>query len=291
MKTARPLKIFIFGLLGLLALVGCEEASIAEQAAKFESKLVVNALFSPDSPWEVTLSTTRNILAEEEEFKNDTNINDAIIYIEDIDSGELIELKNHRPGYYLNEDYFPEENHHYNITVEAPGFDKISAESIVPAKVNFTNYTLTKRIDNAGDEHFDIHLEIEEHKDRDEFIGWEAYLLTSNTTLEEDPQQIEIQSDDEYSPFDTDNDRYYTSNVKFINISIPAATIGANVDLDAYIQIKAFSVSKDYYEFFTKDFSQINSSISAQSPSYTNIGGGLGIFGGFTEVQYQIPIE
>lgn len=288
MKNMKPLYFYLFSLIFFLSLTGCEEREILEQAQDFESKIVVNSIFSSDTPWEVRLHTSRNVLDPTSHIQH---VDGAEVSILDVDTDQETILENRDSGYYVNENVFPVEGHTYQIIVSTDDYEYISAESNVPKRVELSEDPLVITRVNGSSVYFDISFLINDDPNVDEYYLWEVYQLSSTTELtEEDPRQIPVDFGETDNPLSMDNGAISLKDPTSFKISINDDEIENKDGVETFIQIKAYSVSKDFYKYtLAQNTSQINSSIN-QTPYHSNIDGGIGIFGGFSERQIQVRI-
>jgi len=124
--------IFILLTFGLLFATSCEEPVDLDIAIQ-EPQIVVNSNFSPDQPFRVSLTKSKNVLTTDiEEF-----VNNAVVKVFDSQGAELDELRlvNFRTPYYESRSLNPESGKVYRLEISVPGHPQIIAEDIVPLPV------------------------------------------------------------------------------------------------------------------------------------------------------------
>jgi len=96
------------------------------------SEVVVTCLFNPEDKWKLTLSETKNIQENDDIFIEDANV--EII----AETGEIIALSyTGKKGVYKSDDY-PEMGKTYNLKINIPDHNEITAQSTVPDFIKAT---------------------------------------------------------------------------------------------------------------------------------------------------------
>lgn len=289
--------LFTFLAIILFACISCDDASIIEQSQAFNSRLVINSEFTPDKGWMVHVSNSHNIL---QDSPQDVVIDFAQVTIKDLTTQVIINLDYVGNGFYLNDEMLPEANHSYELRVSAEGYDSVIATNTVPGKTEIVNATV-EDISENGIQRYEITLEIEDDAERDEYAIFEVYEIDLVATLTEDgANQIEeLSTDDEQilSIFPNENvqseiiwDDKSTLNPYF---KFNSDIIERNENGAALIQIKAKFISKELYDYYlTEKYYRASASNSnvTQPSVFSNVKGGLGIFGGYTTHEIQINI-
>jgi hypothetical protein len=104
---------------------------------KEESVIVLNAMFSPDEPWRVSLTLSAPINDGGSQFEL---VDDAVVTIYDGD--DLVEtLIYENKGFYVSSGK-PVAGKAYEIQVNSPRYGKVSAHSVVPSVVEITDFEI-----------------------------------------------------------------------------------------------------------------------------------------------------
>ena len=97
-----------------------------------EKQLVVNCLFSEDNPWKVYLTQTKST-----DDTEDPVVANASVQIL-ANGNNVIELEYAGDGMYESEQY-PQKGVVYELRVDAPGYETISATNTIPADIEISN--------------------------------------------------------------------------------------------------------------------------------------------------------
>lgn len=153
-------------------MISCVE-EIVFDTGDFESELVVNALFNPQSPWSVHISNTTNILDNSTKISNITN---AKVEIYDQNGNSIYELEHLGNGIYGKEDYAPSPKRGYSIKVSAPGYHPVTATSFVPekSKLVINNVLITP---NEDSDDVEVDFEIEDRSKLESYYIWEIVSI------------------------------------------------------------------------------------------------------------------
>ena len=123
---------------------------------KTEQFLVANAFFTPDTTWQVQLSTSVPL----DQITAIKPIENAIVRIRDLASNKVTTLQHQKEGYYASIQERPTATTKYELSVQAEGFDFLQAINQTPAlfKASVQAYdTLTYR--NTVGYSFDLLIE------------------------------------------------------------------------------------------------------------------------------------
>jgi len=154
----------------------CEEDYIID-SGNFQSKLVLNSLFTHDQQWSVEVSHTKYFL-DDSEFKN---VDDAIVEIYSKSGNFLYNLIQDENGIYTNETEKPEYGKCYSIKVKADGYNTILAQDAIPEigeiKVKKQEFT---DIDGNKDTRVSFSLG---KADEDTYVVWEIYTEEESLNL------------------------------------------------------------------------------------------------------------
>lgn len=173
--TRKP-NIFLF----LIVLISISYTSCVEEYPiddkDFESKLVVNALFDSDSPWEVEVFQT--LQAFNPDIENEI-ITFARVEVFDQDNEYMYDLFHTSEGKYSNEDKGPSPKRAYSVKVTAPGFHVVTAKGYVPEKSTLliNNFSI---IENNDKNDVEVDFAIEDKSQLESYYIWEVIDLDSD---------------------------------------------------------------------------------------------------------------
>ena len=274
----------------LIALgLSCEKV-IEPPIPQLPDLLVLNGIFSPDSPWEVELTESGSSL--------DTlplpPVTLARVKLLNEARGENIILEHIGEGKYQHPDIQPISSEEYHIQVEVPDFPVLTASSQVPAPVSATVVDTTTGT-YLGDDALFFQLEINDDPEVENF-----YLIEVIRRDQRDGSAFHnlLASLDENSENDVfgedqlDTQRIYLPDKQFTGLPYITqfATLISRNDLfnrpgEISLEIHLFSVTEDLYEYLkTLELSQLRDPTFSQPIQiHTNVDNGLGIFGGYTK--------
>lgn len=115
----------------LTVFVSCTK-EIELNLGQTEKQLVVNCLFSEDNPWKVFLTQTKS--TDDTEDPVVTNASVQIL----ANGNNVIELEYAGDGMYESEQY-PQKGVVYELRVDAPGYETISATNTIPADIEISD--------------------------------------------------------------------------------------------------------------------------------------------------------
>lgn len=305
---------FIF----LISIFSCTEIvnfTIPEQ----EPKLVVSALFNPDSLVRVNLFITQAISTESPNYLSDAKVE---LFKENNLIGILNELKNGE--YCLN--YFPEENSNYSLKISNTPFTEANSQCYLPAKVPVKNaeyvlnawYNATEMTEMSR-----CNFVINDPPEVENFYEVIIYELreyegslpevNSLYTIECNDKAVVAEGLQAYKPTSLlFSDKLF--NGMEYNFTFDCSYIANRIDIingvteyftdGKKLMVQLRSVSKSYFDFRRSwtahkynqklleisDISQIVSYTLTSEPVrlYTNIENGLGIFGGYSANTFEL---
>ena len=308
------MKAFQKHLLILVALVlilqtACEK-KIDFEGDVLTSKLVVNDDFDPTRSWSVHVSNSLSVI----DNANLRVIEDAEVNI--YNGNDLVETLIHtNDGFYHSLDILPKPNTNYTIEVSAPGFEPVTSTSIAPDN-NLEILSIdTSYVEREFSDSRSLRLDI---TIKDTQVGQNYYgigatgIFINPQTMQESHHVLHLYSsglifgasngDNKYGetlPFDDilfDNNQYVLSvNIDQIDGEYQeiydefGTYIGYELVPPTTLKLRFFSYSEELYLYNKSINSYENNNgdpFSQPTQVFTNIEGGFGIFGGFTEDEY-----
>lgn len=271
------------------AFVACEKDKEKDSLAH-TPELVINAIFTPDSFFQVEVSRTRAIT----EPRGIAYVDDAIVEI--YEGNQLLErlpykqLSNAK-GYYRGDGELAKAQSNYTVVVRADGYKTVRASNTIPSKVELID-TETKNsqvIDNSirGDLVFDF----QEPVDVENYYHLIIHRPIIRTNESTGQYEITGYSIENVHPVGIDviedfNKGFLFSDVQFNGVK-KDIVCGFNTSYDAsrapldHFVIELRSVSKDYYLYHkTLNEQHYNSNIKIVDV-HSNVIDGYGIFAGY----------
>lgn len=278
----------------------CEEDFIIERH-DFKPKIVVNAIFKPGENWKVHISSSRDLFVKDSEIHA---IENAKIEIKEKSTGRILTFDHIGDGYYITKNWPPEKDKTYEITVEANGFEKVTASSKAPKNANVINI-----ISDVVDKNVTkVNFEIKDNSNN--YLIWNFISANKNnpldTTFTSNPKNlvagiIKYNNINSYLGSLTDNENNgvvqegsFSGNVNTKDTNKDGSNPGdpnTTVETKKFLRMMTTSVDLyNYYKTVEKFISSDNhnSSFSYSPQIYSNIKNGLGIFAGYTEEYKEI---
>ncbi len=290
--------IFTYGL-ALLLCMACEEP-VNLDIESVAPKVVVNGIFTPNHPFQITLSKNKDLLS------NDSTAFIANAKVKILDSqgallNELIYQENQVIPYYEFEDFQPEAQKDYQLSIEIPGYPMIYATGSAPSSVpiqslrteevsidsNSTLYSLkinTSILDPIQEQNY-YHLQL--------YYQQVASRSTSNGLVNKPDSFIPIPIRNTNSPNTTIIADINSNGVLFtdeqqdgeqLNLEFQAVLDREFTGENPQVIGELRTISKDYYLYYTSLTRQLeNKDRPFAEPVivFNNIENGLGIFAGF----------
>lgn len=290
-----------------ISLSACEK-TVQIDIPEHEPKLVVNALGDINSD-SIDVFVSKSVDVLKHKTGNDLNINNAVVYLkkEGMAQQELYynpETKSYRGGVQLKQ------GDKYEITATLAGFEKVSAQTIVPANVPIKHIQRIKnvRLDIDGNKQDEIRITFDDPvADNDYYIlflndagytfdpmnppldsNYENYVFAcintndpSVETIYDDPVDINTCLENNGILF---TDDLFNGTTKVLSIYVNSKSLDSNVLSGGgviYPSLELRHVSEDYYRFYkSKEKSYYNEGNPFAEPSniYTNMQNGYGIF-------------
>jgi len=311
-KTIYKTAIFTF--LALLC-ISCSD-NFDTQSESESSRMVLNSVFAPGELLNVHLATTRKILNPDSKI---SNITSADVEITDNKTSVVYRLNHVGEGNYQSDDFRPSFGGSYSVIAHAEGFRSVEATSSVPVQAFVTQTDVYQGdFSESGDmRELFVNLEFYSEATETQYYIWEIInedRPTSNTfdfndvadgpvlLYSEDSRTESVLADESFQTrvFLVDDGSQGLVQTSFVTMTDPviAFQFGDDTDEDAdvLLKVRAMTVSKDLYEYFKsieiyRLRGEINSSITQPVDIYSNVEGGLGIFGGLTSEILNIELN
>lgn len=288
-----------------MLVVSCQK-DISIDYGEFKSKLVVHSTFSPDSIFKVHISKTGNLA---DDNNNIESVNYATVYLRSDDPLDSIMTMYHdKDGFYLAYDFYPSQGTTYFLEANADGFNTVYANNRIPDQVSILNFDTTIVVNDQGQAiQFDFTIDNTQDNSSDFLIydvintnrsikgndafspeGWieSTWLYANNSDTELVNETGELQS----KIFQENGGQNLGElNSSFLSYEDFSSDNGANIDTSrSIVMLRVMSVSEELYNYsksleFYRLSGNINSNQASPLRVYSNIVGGYGIFGGFSQ--------
>jgi hypothetical protein len=274
----------ILNILLISGLLSCEKyIDFDEDAAT--SKIVLNAMISPDTSFQVHLSRSLSVI----DAGNLSSISNAILAVYD-DSGILVEtLIEDSLGYY-NGTQLPEENVNYTIIAEALNYTDANATCAIPilTAISAWDTTTINSFPNAAQDEKEFQVSFQFTDDEQVNNFYMITVLAVYTSWGQNySYPLYIATSD--PKFGSDYADESSEKLLFSDLLFNGETTTFDITLNdlsdmSYLILNLYSCSEEYY-LYNKSY---QTAIEAEGNPfaqpvqvYSNINNGHGIFGGF----------
>lgn len=306
------LKIYALGSIAFIAvfMTACEEY-IEPPFEIVESKLIISSNFSPHDKVSVRITPSQSIGGQE--VQGDIKNARVSIYEGDEQVESLLYVDGHDglQGVYCSRDFVPQIGIPYTLRASADGFVPVTASSSIPTSIDISrsylsDLTVTETESGFKLYNFELLVDYNDPNFAENFydlrIKQEVFpfhiLSNSGDTIELDRIFKTVKS------FATDltdeNTRqgessYLVADKPQGGISINLVSkINPRVEILGDLIIELRTVSRDYYEFqvgIQGEQRVVNNFFERSvSPNFSNIGGGYGVFAGYSRVTRKVPL-
>tara|TARA_Y100000385_G_scaffold189553_1_gene195829 strand:- start:69 stop:941 length:873 start_codon:yes stop_codon:yes gene_type:complete len=281
MKNTIALILNIMLISGLLS---CEKyIAFDEDAAT--SKIVLNAMISPDTSFQVHLSRSLSVI----DAGNLSSISNAIVAVYD-DSGILVEtLIEDSMGYY-NGSQLPEENVNYTIVAEALNYADVNAACAIPMLTAISEWdtlTINSSPNAAQNEtEFQVSFAFTDEEQVNNFYMI-SVLAVQTSWGQNYSYPLYIETSDPKFGSDYADKSY--EKLLFSDLLFDGETTTFNITLNdmsdmSYLILNLYSCSEEYY-LYNKSYQTAvdteGNPFAQPVQVYSNINNGHGVFGGF----------
>lgn len=307
----KDLKVILFLFILIGVITSCQR-DIDIEYGSFESKLVVNSTFNPDSVFTIHLSKTGSLGSDKHNIES---VNYANVFISTDDPLDSVRTMYHSEnGQYIAYNYYPEENKTYFLEAHADGFPSVYASNAIPDKVDITLYDTTTVYHTQGQAlQFDLTIDNDNNNTSDFLIydivntnrsvkgnnpfsveGWlEAQWLSSTSS---DTDRVNDSDNLQTKIFQVHNGQSSGSlNSSFITYEdFDKPTNGDTTSVqNGKVMLRIMSVSEDLYNYsksieYYKLNDNVNSNQTTPLEIFSNVEGGYGIFGGYSQTLFEL---
>lgn len=292
-----------------VGIISCEEY-IDPPFELEEARLVISSNFSPGEKVSVRLTASEPVVGSTRNLE----IRDASIGIyEGPDLTErlaYIEGEDDQPGVYVSHDFEPVTGVQYTLKASAPGFVPVTATSSIPTSTDITELVISDLIvsrTELGIEvyHFDLLVDYDDPSFADNFYDlrlkqqvFPFHVITgTNDTiwLTEEFKTVESLTDETEENTRTGVSSYLIADNPDNGIRIALSSkINPKREILGDLVVELRTVSRDYYNFQTaiQEERRIYNTYSerAVSGNFSNVGGGYGVFAGYSVVTRYFPL-
>ncbi len=279
----------------LLSVVSCESV-IDIDDSDFQSQLVINSYFAPDSVWQVQLTRTKSVF----DSNTDLGIRDAKVLIQDLTSNIEFNLQHTQDGIYHTSSK-PQEGHVYHILVDDEELGVSQAIGKVPSTDHIE--VIGSFVENQNSQYLNIEVQSSQTNNADTYYAWQLVNI-ADTNLGDDGGLIsnpdsEIASVD-YRDLNNDDLVFVDGNSLnngTVRDSIPGDLVSELTnqsqldDFGSNAAIKLVAISKELYHYLesNEQQAQLEATHTHHTPQhYSNVINGVGIFAGYKEVYIQL---
>ena len=286
----------------LLLLTSCVKDS--ESNVEFgNQQLAITSISSPEGFWSLSLKETKSLFDSYQGYKN---VEDAVIRLEDITTGQEISFVHQDTGSYISVGHIPQKGHQYELFVETEKFGLSTSRTYVPS-IGDAPIDKHEPQNVEGGQVLEFDLSIQSKATQNNFYVYEVLidetsdrykrLLIYNSEDIENYKEVFHPDTQTSSNPKGDGNVVFTSSFAIIDsvstssiiIAQPSTSDGVpqvNVS-EQPLKIKIKAVSEDLYQFLKAENEyKRNSFIQSSNFQHSvenNIENGVGIFGAYTE--------
>ena len=302
-------------IIALLMLAACEtpiQVDLPEQ----DPALVVNSLFTPDSTWNVNVSTS---VVYDEQI-NPRDVNDAIVEI--FDGDRLVErLESAGTGgvYVSPGNLKPEAGRIYTLRVKASGFDEVVGVGSAPEPIPTGGLVFEGEAFVRFEYQYSVTMDIQDIPDRKNYFGLYTLQLhkeyQGNSLLSEHynngffkTRDAVLAEQDVFEPeesyfedsFFTDElfeGRSHTLDFRVIGFQTLEAEPelspdNTHIEIEHYVNL--MTLSEDMYKYWktTQDQDDLSDDpFATPVQAHSNLSNGFGIFAGYSQQRFRVGEE
>lgn len=274
-------------------------SQVIEIDRPFENpKIIVNALFTPDSTWQVYITKSRDILDLSSYFEP---VNDAIVSIHD-ENNFVIETLSYSSDKWFRFRYagntVPEAGRTYLINVQLYNQQNLQAINHVPIPTPISSVVVDSSRFKANGENIEMNIGF---KDPEGFKNYYCIKILRDAYYLQNEDTIRFVEDVHFEPIDpVFNNDYAAGLTTLFNDNLfdgmnfefrlklsPFFNFGTTEGLRAAL----LTVSEDYYQYFTTKNLQNNKRedpFAQPTQVFSNIKNGIGIFAGFSRSEVKL---
>lgn len=295
-STAENITLLFAAILVSWSFSSCEK-KLDIELPDHTPELVVNAIFTPDSAFQVEVSRTKSLT----DPRGVTYISNATVEI--YEDNMLMETLPYRSvtnlkGVYKAEGAVAKANRSYTVKVRAPGYQAVTATNVVPEKVDIVGAELQDIRLDANSIKGNLVVNFQEPEDQANAYHLIIYRpiirLNDQSGLyevagyyEEYFKTEEVRVTENYDVGVLFTDEGCNGQKKEIVCEFNGFYDASRDGLDHFI-VELRSVSDDYYRYHKSYTEQQNNFNNKIVDVYTNVEDGYGIFAGYHSSYYTI---
>lgn len=294
-------------------LFSCQEDYLLEDF-DFQSRLVVNSLFTAGSEITVDIHSSRNVLDNNSSINS---IENAEVLLKDANGNLLAVIEHAANGIYTSNSVDLKVGIPYTLEVTNEGFESVTATSMIPSQVD-AQVGNKEFISEETSASLNVDIRLRDNDVSENFYVYEVvddlrlHLLRETPFIDQIEQvNILLTSDDANQEQVAANNllqsRVFLKDEAFANaeynINFRAKSNPANGPVELVSEqvfsdkkMRVVTASKTMYEFYKslereRLRGDANSSIAQPSAVYSNINGGLGVFAGYNESVLPLNLQ
>ena len=302
--------ILVLGILSACLLSSCEKEIILK-SNNFKPSIVLNSIFTSDSTWTLSLTTSRNLLDENSKI---LPITDASVVISENNGQTVCLLKHMGEGIYKSADCFGYPEKQYSITISSPIYGQAEASSRIPSPALITDVKLI----HLENEETKIDFNIQDNSTSNNYFIWSLVDIPEKVA-EDQPNSPAVNLDvtkwvseisKNLTSIKINNSTSVLSAEESINSPIIKSSVITRNDLllindnpndppspsnpKMVTYLRVMTVSDELYKYYKSienyiQYKDKNTSAYESEFIYSNVKGGIGVFAGYS-VQY-LPLK
>ena len=307
MTSLQKLNRMVFVFLIFVFVASCQkEVEVKIPDSKY--KIVLNSIMSEDSLFTVSVTRTKKLYADDNKILSISNATVSIY-----ENGNFIEnLKHIENDVYKSTFFKPKNGNTYKVVVKANGFDEASAEEVLIKQANISNITFKdSALVKENETYAKVSFDIDDPSVVKNYYELEIIIINYFPDYSQQPPVDSVRvvfptymlitdealKDNFVPDIDGGGQDYGTSNLQFTDKYFDGKKYTVNAFVNSYsytetdsMLVKVKSVSKSYYEYKRTALEQQNADGPFSEPVrvYTNVVGGVGVLGSYSQVKKYI---
>lgn len=268
----------------------------------FESRLVVNSIFTTGKAWSISVTNSSNLLDPDSKIEG---VEGAQIFLENRSTNVDVPIIDMGNGNYVSNGGVPQEGDQYEIFISKEGYETARSLTYVPSNAKAPEMFNIEEIDNFDEKVYKVSLKIQDDPNQQNYFVWELISSSEENAgavfKGEDADQLAyyldrklpknqpklgaltaLSSDGAFSGEIYSQDIFIVPDKELVTDG-PEQT---ETQISLYLKVK--SVSQDLYKYH-ESFERHEESADYNT-IYSNVENGYGIFGSYNESVIKIDL-
>ena len=235
---------------------------------------------------------TGSVLAKKDYITNaDVYLYEDNIFKEKLFLTEVPTTQTYQIGWYFSQNFFPTEEHHYQLKIFAPGYDTLYAETYIPKAIAIDSVLINGEkshdtIYYKGENNYNINICFKDNKDILNYYNyWSNVPFISYDPVIEACSPSSDYFSSMYFRYTFISDEIFNGNNYILSTQISIYSEYFKYYSNMPVYFKLYSLSYDTYAFYKSAYlyqKKFDNPMSEPVIIYSNINNGIGIFAGMS---------